>query len=206
MVSRLLCVALTILTINPSFAFPRAEEFHWSVRELIVNQLRLHPLQKAQDIYKLFYQSSFGVEHILADSMSAAKHLLDELALLDSAADREPLIERISLENDIVRINLRPFRALNLDPLALVKVMFESARETVPDTVMFYREWNEFSALLHFGLLDFRPDDFDEWNAKVKDGKIAPVHHSGEYTATNKPAYRVVQRSVFETVFGKIDK
>ena len=203
---RALVVALILLAFNSSPAVAQTEDSHWSVRELIRYQLRLHPILKAQDVYKLFFQSSFGVEHILSDSASVARYLLDELSSLDSTIGQDPLIERISLENDLVRINLRPFKALNLDPAILVKVMFASARETVPDTLMFYHQWNEFSSLARFGLLNFKLDDVNEWNSKVDDGVIEPVHHSPEYTVANKPAYRVVRRGVFETAFGKISQ
>jgi hypothetical protein len=115
----------------------------------------------------------------------------------------EPLMERISLENEIVRVNLRPFKALNLDPSLLVKVMLQSARETSADTMMFYREWNEFSSLVRFELLQFSVEDLKLWNEKVEGGRFETVHHSPNYVAADKPAYRVVRRDVFEEVFGK---
>ena len=201
---RFLSLWLILLTQGLQLVWAQTEDFHWSVRELLRYQLQLHPVLKAQDVYKLFYQSSFGVEHILSDSASVTTYLLEELSSLDSTNAPEPLIERISLNNDLVRINLRPFKRLNLNPHTLVKVMFESVRKTVPDTLMFYRQWNEFSALVKFEMLDSKADDFDEWNSKVDEGMLEPVHHSRDYAVANKPAYRVVQRSIFETAFGKI--
>ena len=176
----------------------------WSVKTLVEYQQHLHPSLKAQDVYKLIYQAAFGVEHILVDSARVDSLLLQELQMVDSAMPGEPLIERISLGGGIVRINLRLFKHLNLSPSLLVKAMFRSAAETIPDTLMFYRMWNEFSSLVRFGLLEFSMNDVKEWSAKVARGAIEPVHHSAEYSIVNKPAYRVVRRDVLESVFGDL--
>lgn len=178
-------------------------EERWGVKRLVEFHQARHPNLHVQDVYKLLYQSCFGVEHILSDSSEVAAYLTKELASVDSALSGEPLLERISSENDFVRVNLRPFKALNLDPVLLVKTMFQSARETIPDTLMFYRLWNEFSALVRYGLLNFPVADLKVWDEKVGGGTIQPVHHSAEYAAANRPAYRVVKRTVFDDAFGR---
>ena len=176
----------------------------WSVKELIEFQQQHHPRLGAQDVYKLFFEAAFGVGHVLADSSAAVSELLDELASVDSTSSGELLLEPISFYQDVVRVNLRPFKALNLNPSLLVKVMFQSARETLPDTLLFTRLWNEFSSLVRYGMLRFPADEVRVWNAKVEAGSIEAVHHSPEYTAADRPAYRVVKRDLFEAVFGKI--
>jgi hypothetical protein len=190
----------------------------WSTKTLVEFHQRHHPHLKAQDVYKLFYQSAFGVEHILSDSAGVTAYLMNELSSIDTAIPGEPLLEQISLDGELERVNLRQFKALNLDPLLLVKVMFLSARETIPDTLLFNRLWNEFSALVRFGLLKFSSDDLKMWlarldgarevvgDAEVEGGTIVPVHHSSEYSIVNRPTYRVVRRSVFKEAFGKISQ
>lgn len=185
-------------------AQPESDETPWSVKSLVEFQQHLHPSLTAQDVYKLFYQAAFGGEHILADSAEVDSILLLELGTIDSAMQGEPLLERISLQGEIVRVNLRPFKHLNLSPSLLVKAMFRSASETNPDTLMFYRMWNEFSSLVRFGLLEFPAEDMREWDAKVSTVVAEPVHHSKQYTSANRPAYRVVRRNVFESVFGEV--
>jgi hypothetical protein len=78
--------------------------------------------------------------------------------------------------------------------------MFRSARETPPDTVLFYRQWNEFVALVEYGLLVLPREDVAMWNVRVVGGEIGAFHHSEEYKKANRPAYRVVRRSVFESM------
>lgn len=178
----------------------------WSVKELIEFQQQHHPRLGAQDVYKLFFEAAFGVGHVLADSSAAVSELMDELASVDSTSSGELLLEPISLYQDVVRVNLRSFKALNLNPSLLVKVMFQSARETLPDTLLFTRLWNEFSSLVRYGMLRFPADEVRVWNAKVEAGSIEAVHHSPEYTAADRPAYRVVKRDLFEAIFGKISQ
>ncbi len=198
-VSSLLIVCAT----QPAIAQVESSS-RWSVKKLIEFHQQHHLRFKAQDAFKMFYQASFGVEHILFDTSAVASYLTSELTSIDTPSSVEPLIERISLENDMVRINLRPLKALNLSPSDLVKVMFQSAAETISDTVMFYRQWNEFSSLVKYGILKFTPDDIKLWDSKVEAGTIAPVHHSPEYREASHPAYRVVRLSVFEAAFGKM--
>jgi hypothetical protein len=183
-----------------------SEPSRWSTKKLVEFHQQHHPNLNAQDVYKLLYQSAFGVEHILADSDRVASYLANEMSSIDTVIPGEPLFERISLDGELVRVNLRPFKVLNLDPSPLVQVMFQSARETIPDTMLFYRLWNEFSALVRFGMLEFSFNDVRVWNIEVEGGTINPVHHSREYSLANWPAYRVVRRSVFEAVFGKINR
>ncbi|HET6271824.1 MAG TPA: hypothetical protein VFG32_02465 [Bacteroidota bacterium] len=172
----------------------------WSMITLVKHHHETKKNLHAQDVYKLLYQNSFGNEHFLADTAMVRKYLQEELFSMDTTVRGESLLERISLDGEMVRVNLRPFRALNLDPESLVQVMFRSARETMPDTLMFYRQWNEFVALVEFDLVDFPPADVTRWNEQVAAGNIMPVHHSERYTAGNRPAYRVAHRSVFEAM------
>jgi hypothetical protein len=173
----------------------------WSVKQLIEHHQTLYARLHVQDVYKLLYQAAFGVEHLLTDSAHVSGYLLRELASVDASGTDEALMERISLEDDVIRVNLRPFKALNLSADSLVQVMFLSARETTPDTAVFSRQWNEFSALARYGLLNV-PGDVELWDDRVERREIVPVHHSPEYSGAHRPAYRVVRRKLFESVFG----
>ncbi|MBM2840364.1 MAG: hypothetical protein HW412_892 [Bacteroidetes bacterium] len=197
-----LIILISMVFAHSGYAQSEFEE-RWGIKRLVEFHQARHPNLHVQDVCKLLYQSCFGVEHILSDSSEVAAYLTSELASVDSPLSGEQLLERISSENDLVRVNLRPFKALNLDPAALVKAMFQSARETIPDTLMFYRLWNELAALVKYGLLNFPVTDLKVWDEKVGGGTIQPVHHSAEYAAANRPAYRVVKRTVFDDAFGR---
>ena len=169
----------------------------WSVKRLLEYQQSLNDSLQVQDVYKLIYQASFGPEHLMADSVVLERYLLEELASMDTVARRvEDLIERISPQGQMVRVNLRPYSRLALSPGLLVSIMTESARQTMPDTLMFYRHWNEFCSLVLYGLLDYPLSDLEKWDAQVQHGDIPAVHHSAQYRRSNSPAYRVARSSV----------
>ena len=174
----------------------------WSVKQLVEYHQSIKQSLRVQDVYKLLYQANFGVEHILSDRASVLSLLRDELSSLDDI--QEPLLERISTTDETVRVNLRQFKTLNLDPSGLVEVMFRSAEEYRPDTLMFHRQWNEFSALVRYGMLDFPIGEVKEFDERIAEGKLNPVHHSDEYAKLNKPAYRVVRWNFLEQQLGPL--
>lgn len=174
------------------------ERAPWSTKQVIDFQLSLRESLMVQDVHKLLFLANFGVEHLLTDTSAVRSYLLNELESMDTTDRKEELVERISIRDDIVRINLRPFKALNLDPEILVKAMIQSAAETRPDTTMFYRQCNEFRDLVRYGFLPFPPDEVDVWHQQIGAGDLKPVHHSGPYMRAHAPAYRVVQRRIFE--------
>ncbi|MFN0157004.1 MAG: hypothetical protein ACKVRP_02905 [Bacteroidota bacterium] len=178
----------------------------WSTKQVIDFHLSIKESVMVQDVYKLLYQANFGVEHLLTDTAGVRSYLLNELESMDTINRKEELVERISIRNDIVRINLRSFKALNLDPEMLVQAMFLSAAETKPDTAMFYRQWNEFHDLARYGFLRFPLDEVETWHKRVEAGDLRAVHHSESYERTNAPAYRVVHRRVWREFMNMKDR
>jgi hypothetical protein len=174
-----------------------SEHNPWSVKQLVEFHLSIKENLGVQDIYKMLYQANFGVEHLLDDSTEVRSYLLRELASMESTTT-DQLIERISVHDDVVRINLRPFKKQNLDPDMLVRAMYVSAAGTQVDTFQFVRQWNIFTDLVRYGLLFFPMDEVQKLSSKIEGGEITPLHHSNEYAKANRPAYRVVKRSVFE--------
>lgn len=170
----------------------------WSVKQLVEHHVSLKQNLGVQDVYKMLYQANFGVEHLLTDTAGVRSYLLQELASLDSVAGDEPLIERISTDGSMVRINLRPFAKNGLDPEKLITAMYRSAAARGPDTLLFLKQWREFYDLARFGLLKFPTAEAAEFHTRIERGEILPVHHSPAYKESNKPAYRVVLREVYE--------
>lgn len=175
----------------------------WGVHRLVEYHQRHKKSLLAQDVYKMLYQGSFGVEHLLDDTSHVKSYLLTELAKMDTADRGESLMEPVSTSGEIIRVNLRPFKKLNLDPASLVRVMVRSAEKTTPDTVVFRRNWVEFNSLIRYGMLNMPVEGMAELDARVASGDFSPVHHSKEYDEANAPAYRVVRCDLFESEFGR---
>lgn len=172
----------------------------WGVKQLVEVHQSRRPLMQVQDVYKLLYQAHFGVGHLMADSSTVRAYLVNEIKNIASNVPDESLVERISTSGEMVRVNLRPFMSLNLSPDILVETMAKSAAEWQPDSLSFYHEWSEFCALVRYGLLNFSVKDVDVWDNRIQSGVIESVDHSDQYSGSYHPAYRVVQRSVLESL------
>ncbi len=175
-----------------------ARESGSQLQRLVLDQQRQKVHLGVQDVYKLLFQSRLGNGHMIADSLSAARYLEQELATCDTTIPGESLVEPISVDGAIIRVNLRPFRRGGISPDLLVRAMLASERTWRPDTAGLRRDWAEFVGLCRDGSLRFPPEEVERWDAFVRKGKVAPVHHSEAYTKANRPAYRVVRRILWE--------
>ncbi len=153
-----------------------------------------------QDVYKLIYQGVFGVAHILKKPDFAKQYLAKEMESIEET-NNEPLIENISVSGELVRINLRPFKKSGGSVEKLFKIMTRSAEETKGDLEKFLYRWGEFKQAVIQGKLKFNIQELEKFDKKVKAENYPAVHHSQLYRETNRPAYRVVKKSIFLEYF-----
>ena len=173
------------------------------VEVLVREQMRLHPNLGFRDVYKLLFQGVMGVAHILRDRERAWRWLVEEFEGLDASEFLgEPLVEKVSVDGSIIRVNLRPFKRLGLSLERLFEALSKSAESIKEDKEEFVRVWNRFIGLVGEGLLDFDYERLIEFDGVVKAGGYPPVHHSREYAEANKPAYRIVQKRACKEIFG----
>jgi hypothetical protein len=164
------------------------------VEALIKEHFSRRPMMRATDAYKLLYQGVFGVEHIMGDS---AWERLEEEAGRIKINDHpwEPLIEDVSTDGSMVRVNLRPYlrRGLLLD--SLFEAMKESAKgEGAPKD--FLLAWTVFRELAETGAVQVDQNETEELDAELKEKGCRPHHHSEAYREAYYPAYRVVRRAI----------
>jgi len=171
-----------------------------SLEELIRWHQRLRPDLEVVDVYKMLFQSVFGVQHILHDK--AKRYLEEELSTLEmQKSSDEPLIENISIDNVMVRVNLRPFKMRGLSSDKLFLAMVTSAKEPRGTRETFLKLWNRFKSLVEAGRLNFDRPSLEDFYRKVEKENYPPYHHSERYRRSYSPAYRVVKREVFKRIF-----
>ena len=176
---------------------------HEAVVGLVREQGRLHRNLGIQDVYKLLFQGVMGVAHILEDREKAWRELVEEFEGLDASEFLgEPLLERVSADGSVVRLNLRPFKRLGLSLDGLLEVILMSAERSGADKERFVRLWKRFTELVKAGKLDFDYERLIEFDGVVRAGGCPPVYHSRAYAKANKPAYRVVQKKAYQEIFG----
>ncbi len=178
-------------------------------REVLQWQKQHYPEMQVIDAYKLVYGALNGTGHAYNDLDEARELLLEELANLGTPAVplEETLTETISPRGSEVtsmRVNLRPFAALGLDPEKLLTAVAETslllpARSAEPISVV----WPALTSVL-VDDLRFNAEDVEAVSREVELGRYPPVHHSALYRRTYAPAYRVAARRPLRREFGEV--
>jgi hypothetical protein len=206
------------------------------LREVIIQQFMLHEVQhhalqagdsredtpivpvahKLIDIYKCLHQGVFGVGHIIDHPEGFASRLHQEMVRNTALeAVREPVVESISVDGEMLRVNLRPLRAAFIDDPdqavdGLAQVCLQSAQVTRGDKACFFDTLDAFMMLNRSGRIVLAGHIFAfplQWVDKflfelrqlMRRIRQVPVFsHSQRYNQLNQPSYRVVARSVLK--------
>ena len=170
---------------------------------IIKMHIERHPQAQPRDVYKLIFQGVYGVGHII--SVKAMEYLREEAGRISIEEYPErPLIEPVSPDGSMVRINLRPFMRRNLSLDSLFRVMTASA-DTKGDDGMFLRLWSIFVNLVETSEIDMDLEKIREIQDSIELKGIKPLHHSESYRQAYYPAYRVVKRDLFIEEFGELE-
>ncbi len=160
-------------------------------RAIITAQLQRYPAIQIQDLYKLVYQAAMGNEHLMTDSAMVHAYLIKELESIE-ASSAEPLLEEISPDGEVMRLNLRPFKARQGDERALFQAMVQTARtfQKSPERLAQYLNYLEKMTRSDAIALDASAMKIfcDEMQRKG----FPAVHHSSQYAEKYSPAYRVI--------------
>ena len=160
-------------------------------QHIVLEQARQRPQWQLQDVYKLAFQAALGSEHA-APSEAAARHWLEtEIAAL-SPGLAEQLIERLSPDGRIARVNLRPYLANNGSPDDLLHAFLQTAArwQGNRETLRWYMAW--VLELIETGKLAFPPLDARIYFTHMEQAGFPAAHHSHPYRQNYHPAYRVV--------------
>ncbi len=166
-----------------------------AIREILVSHNVRYPDWKIADLFKLLHQGAMGSEHAVTDIEQARSWLEDELAHLTPARGEEPLIDPISEDGEIVRVNLRPFAALSIDPEELLQAFVGTAAGFAGSRSNLERAWEIAQDLCFERFLPFDGAEMADYFASMRGMGFPAVHHSEIYEVLYHPAYRVVARA-----------
>jgi hypothetical protein len=167
-------------------------------QQFLLQYHQRYPRVKAEDYYKLIFQSAFGIRHFIEDETSARVALEREIFALSPASADEPLLEPLDPEGRMVRVNLRPFVAQDLSRDGLVAAMLETAGTLKPDTTLFLGRWNALRDLVKSEQIPVPMDAFKAVDQFASERDYPAVRHSDDYRGAYKPAYRVVLKKLFQ--------
>jgi hypothetical protein len=184
---------LIIASTNPS---PMGEVD--AVEALLREHFERRPLMRTTDFYKLLYQGVFGVGHILGEG--ARGRLQEEAASIDLADHPdEPLVEAVSADGSMVRVNLRPYLRQRLSLDKLYEAMEETAMDQgVPEK--FLHAWSTFYELANTLVIEVDRGELDSLHHELQEKGPLPHHHSEPYREAYYPAYRVVKREALDRI------
>jgi hypothetical protein len=172
------------------------------VEALIREHFARRPLMRATDVYKLLYQGVFGVAHIMGDDawnwLEAEAEKLD----LDNHLE-EPLLEDVSADSSIVRVNLRPYLRRSLPLNKLFSAMKETVHMEVSPEELF-EAWAVFKGLVISREVHIDLEEFEALDWELQKEGCRLHHHSEVYREAYHPAYRVVRRNVLDKMLSSI--
>lgn len=162
----------------------------------VVDYFRENTGVEIPDIFKFLFQSCFGCEHLVSDYETALKRIEDEMQ--NAAADDLPGIEQ--LDGDYCRVHLKMIKdGQTAQKLCRIFILSSAA---VPDAKA--RLETELEKLISYcdgNGLPFSKKEMaqktEEWR---KDG-FPPVHHSENFRAIHRPAYRVIKKEYLSAIF-----
>jgi hypothetical protein len=155
--------------------------------------LASEPQARIEDAYKWLFHATRGGEHLVRDEEAARSWLEREWESLGPPEAGEPLVVPLRPDGAVVRLNLRPFKARGGSPEALFLAFVRSARSFHATGGEFEAAWDALGARLAEGPLG--KIDAAAWqrlDAATRPKGFPAVHHSPEYEAARRPAYRVL--------------
>lgn len=170
------------------------------MRSILIDHQRRYPLWSVDDLCKLIHQSATGSEHAIIDEGHVRDWLLSELASLKTGPE-EPLLDRITPDGQVVRVHLRPFVRLGLDPEALLQAFILTAEKITPSTNLLLQYADLASQLADDGILLIAAPDISQRVKQLASDGFPAVHHSRRYEKAYLPAYRVVAREALPSEF-----
>lgn len=188
-------IAALLLGISPTVA-QNADADADSIRLAIERWVRQYPETQYADIYKNFFQDSFGPGHILTNQDAARKYLERELAEADKMDG--PMLEPTGDKGRFIRVNLSVIkdRLIPIDTYfdAFVKSM--DALE-VPTGDEWRQRWEVIDGVITDMGLHFpnEPEDRAIVKEALDSGDFA-VHHSQRYNAAYSRHYRIIRSDI----------
>ena len=172
------------------------------LKNLVEYHLKLHQNLRIQDVYKMLYQANMGLSHFMDNYSEAEKYLQDEYNKIDIDTD-DLLLEKLSIDEKIYRINLKPFKKQELSVDLLFKTIKKSAEILKANPDELKKQWDYFCELVKEKNLEFKKNELLDFDKKIKEKNYPILSHSEKYRKANAPSYRIVCIRTFYEIFSK---
>lgn len=187
-----------ISTFMCAFSMHAEEAGADSVKAAVERWMAEYPESQYADLYKNFFQDSFGPGHLLADKAAARRYLESELA--SAGAMDGPLLEPTGDAGRFVRVNLSLIR----DGVIPIDVFFSAFVRSMENLELhtddeWRNHWHEIDSIITSMDLSLPEEEADRAvvNQALRSGDFA-VHHSERYNDAYARHYRIIRSDIVE--------
>jgi len=167
------------------------------IKKLISDEFHFHPEAELIDYYKLFFQGTFGPEHIIPNPESAYNYLKIEIE--NNTIFEKEFYQNISYLNYFYRVNLWIIK----DGIVSIDEFFNAflnsrKLENIISEKEWFEEWNFIQQKiieLNSPLKNLK-DQIETLQKKIKDNNFC-FHHSKIYKKKYHPHYRIISQKEF---------
>lgn len=165
--------------------------------------LKKYPESTLIDVYKYFFQSRFGLEHLISDSLISLNLLKDELKseeIHNYKKNQSQLVEVLQPDKKFVRVDLSLVKSQIISLNLFFTAFLESfVKHDSADYSNWKKDWLEI--VKKFEENNLKIKNFKEDKIKIENAfKINKIvfSHSESYKKNYKPHYRVIDYKIFQ--------
>ena len=167
---------------------------------ILLEQIKNHPNQTLQDVYKSCYQDEYGPGHLISNESSAINSLLQEINTIEKDYTPITLFEQTGIYGNYLRVDLTLVR----DGVIPFFVLFRAL--TISATIGGQKSdenwstiWSEIVEEVKKAELKFENFEEDLTNLdRISKSEDKVVHHSEMYENIYHPHYRIIEKNAFE--------
>ena len=167
---------------------------------ILLEQIKNHPNQTLQDVYKSCYQDEYGPGHLISNESSAINSLLQEINTIEKDYTPITLFEQTGIYGNYLRVDLTLVR----DGVIPFFILFRAL--TISATIGGQKSdenwstiWSEIVEEVKKAELKFQNFEEDLTNLdRISKSEDKVVHHSEMYENIYHPHYRIIEKNAFE--------
>jgi hypothetical protein len=160
--------------------------------EIILEHLTWYPLMGPRDVYKLIFQGVMGSEHLISSPEGFINYLREEFDPLPPDPTGR-LLEALRSDRVLLRINLRPYKALQKPVDQLIPALLETAHSFKGDPDELRSTWMDFVQVCEASrITTFDIAELHEFTTWLEGLGFPALHHSEAYQRAYQPAYRLI--------------
>ena len=165
-------------------------------KEYLIEHLKKHPSMMPRDAVKLCYQAAMGAEHLLLDPIKAKKYFDAEFESVEPR--RGELFECLS--DDVCRIDLGVWKLEGFPSEWLFNMFLETATVKSGGRELLEANLSSVEEVIGEQETCFSREEWREFLKEYRNIGMPAVHHSEEYRQSERPAYRIVDRSFLRCI------